>query len=344
MGQVEIPFESIDRSIIERIHIQEVGQLYQAFKETGIDLPLNEILVSLPVEARSPIIHTLTTHVTKEKPVFAYCIGRSHGVNERKCQVVAASVDLLWTLALIVDDVTDKDLKRTGRETAWMKFGREQTIRAAIVTLNTVRKKLSSELGPWTEKLALAYVNQGVISVEKQKAIKLDSPINQILANYEEKANFHCRFPVESLLSEVNSKDIQEKAILGLQLVNQAGQTLNDVKDLIPGDKYGRESYSDIRNQTVTLPIKILWESFDPKERKDFLRLFGKKTPTLEERQLISLLIEKSQVREKLRKRILDSYSRALSCIGQVVDKKYLLWFNLWVNYKMGQTDKILGF
>ena len=172
--------------IKDRIHNPVVSDLFQAYQEYRIGNQFLKILNTIPANRLEPIVHTLTTHVTKEKPVFVYSLGISNPENSPdRVALVASSIDLLWCLALMYDDVFDGDRLRAGKSTAWVKHGKKATIEAAQFGIDTIDSILSDNLGEESGRLMKDYILSGVESLERHRNLNLESPREEILQNYE---------------------------------------------------------------------------------------------------------------------------------------------------------------
>lgn len=334
---------TIDLKTRERLREPVIKDLYESYVSNRILLTLGEILNRIAPDYRLPILHTLTTHVTKEKPLFIYSIGRSFGVADCDSQLLAASVDLLWTLALIFDDIEDRDIKRAGIDTAWVVYGREKSYKAANFGLQAVLESLSDHFGCETAQLCKSYVDSGVESLRAHSSLTLDSSIiRNIVANYIKRADFHTTFPVEALFSISGGSGDKDRAINALRQVNLAGQILNDIKDFLPEYRWVRPGFSDIRNGLVTVPIKFLWDSMEEEERRIFLEIFGKGKMNDWEQDFIQKSLEKSRTFGLLKKIVADIYHSSWVNFQQVVSQEsFRNWFKMWVEYKLDQVNKL---
>lgn len=70
----------ISGEIESRIREPVVKLLYQRYVDYGLLETSTEILSSLPQQYSGPLLHTLRSHVTKEKPILTYAIGESQGM------------------------------------------------------------------------------------------------------------------------------------------------------------------------------------------------------------------------------------------------------------------------
>lgn len=174
----------LDEQTRSRLKQPTLEFLYQEYAANGILENLVEILQKIPKDYLDPILLTLTTHVTKEKPLLVYSMGKSFGVNEDKTRTVAAVVDLLWALSLMIDDIQDTDTRRAGRTTAWVEYGEEYTYQTAKLGLKAILDVLEDRFGKATAQLCHAYVCGSLNSVMQHRHLTLDSPLGVIVGNY----------------------------------------------------------------------------------------------------------------------------------------------------------------
>ncbi|GIV44972.1 MAG: hypothetical protein KatS3mg035_2095 [Bacteroidia bacterium] len=135
----ELSLKNLAALTQERLFTPIVKDLYAEFVRNGTNQALVEILNQIPTEQHLPILHTLTTHVTKEKPVFIYGIGIGNSIDINKARFVAASTDLLWCLSLMVDDIIDRDHFRADKKTAWRIYGEQTTYKSADIAFQTLQ-------------------------------------------------------------------------------------------------------------------------------------------------------------------------------------------------------------
>lgn len=183
----------------ERIFTPIVGELYNEFVRNGTSQALIEILSEIPAGYHPPVLYTLTTHVTKEKPIFVYGVGDCYLTNKDKVRFIAASTDLLWCLSLIIDDIVDEDTQRANRETSWYIYGKEESYKSAGAVFKNLQDLTESTLSQKTKGLLLECVEDGVKSLEDPVVRRLDSDIGSITDNINHRARFHCEYPIKAL-------------------------------------------------------------------------------------------------------------------------------------------------
>lgn len=329
------------RSKIRLVH-PVVTYLYHAFVSEGILATASRILETIPKPSQDPIIHTLTTHVTKEKPLFVYSLATSVGASKPDSTLLAASVDILWALALMYDDIEDNDFKRAGVDASWVVYGKEKTLQATRDGLQSTVSALGFSFGQQVAERCMHYVQQGLESIAEHRVLTLYHPLTEVIENYVKRAYFHTAFPVEALDIVLGLGFIKQPSLIALNEVNLAGQILNDTKDFTSERFFGRESYRDIKNGLVTVSIKLLWDELDSQQRSRFSTIFGKGTINASEKLVLDEIIGRPGILFQLRSIMQTRYQISLENFQKVVTKSRLsVWFERWVDYKLEQVEQV---
>lgn len=334
--------QEIDLTSRVRLHEPVVKFLYEDFVTSGVLDTEALILSRFPLSLHRPIIHTLSTHVTKEKSQFVYHLGESMPRPQKESISLAATTDLLWIFALIYDDLQDRDEQRAGSLTAWKKFGEQETMRSIETGYSTVLEYLQQIFGYQSSLLCKYYVEEGVSSIQEHRRISIESPIDELQKNYIKRAQFHTDFPAEVLVKDQSVKDTVIKAFQG---INLAGQVLNDIKDMMPSEVSGRNNYSDLRGRLVTIPMKYLWEFCNDLERQHILSLVEKNVVFGNSQiDLINNLIKKYSLFSFLTSYLKNSYTSNLAVLQEIIkNPTSFKIFQEWISYKLSQIDRLLN-
>ena len=220
--------------IRERIFTPVIEEFYNEFINNGTHQYLAEILSQIPAEYHPPVLHTLATHVTKEKPVFIYGIGIGNSVDVKRTRFVAASVDLLWCLSLMVDDIIDGDRLRANKKTAWSVYGKKETYKSAEIAFEVLQEITAETLSPSIRTLLVEAVEDSLKSLEVSAVRNMDASVDDILRNIDRRARFHCEYPIKALFAGRENEETTFLAMEALFCANRAGQILNDIKILFP--------------------------------------------------------------------------------------------------------------
>lgn len=325
-----------------RIQTPAIADIYQKFEEYGLEKVSWGIVGNIPQDERRPLLYTLATHVTKEKPIFIYAIGKH--LNPAKSHFVAASVDLLWALSLMMDDVVDNDVQRADKDTAWIVYGREHIESSLRVILNTLVQAQAKEISPRAATFLQECVDDGMKSLFAPQIHSLDSTEEDILRNVDQRARFHCEYPMRAIF-ECGSKRSEQQSRLGADALfacNRAGQILNDVKDLTPSNLYGRSLFRDIAGGTITIPLKMMISTIKGEDEKFLKAVFGK--GNLDPRTLSDLedLILTNLPRHRIHQKVSSVYERFIDIMRLVTDSDDFDICEQWVQYKLSQADKLL--
>jgi geranylgeranyl pyrophosphate synthase len=288
----------------------------------------------LDPELQAPIIHTLTAHVTKEKPVFFYVLGLESGLSDESKKGIAASVDLLWALSLIYDDIEDNDPHRAGMTSAWKEYGKVAALKSFVSGVGVVSKYLVELSGPDTVVLIQNYADRALKSVGEQKELKLGCSISEVIENYSRRICFHADLPVD-LLFPVRSEE-RHQAFEAIYNVNLAGQILNDLKDMSSDYGWLRAGYTDLRSGVVTYPIAYLWERVDTTQREVIKNLFGKKEISAEELESFAGLFSQKILYE-IKSEIEVIYQKSINAFEKVTLPDVAKLASKWVSSKLGQ-------
>lgn len=333
----------IDSKTKGRLFHPVVGELYEAYVRYNILDKLATIISRVPQNQIEPIVHTLTSHVTKEKPVFIYLLGAALSEGDAEMSsLVAASTDLLWCLSLIYDDIYDKDQKRAGRNAAWVEFGKELAYSSAHKGFEAVLGVLGDSLGKKAAETTHYYVYKGVDSLDDHQKIGLDSPLNQIIENYIERAHFHTTLPVSLMTLGETRSPSPVTALEAITKVNLAGQILNDVKDLSPNFGWIRQGLSDVRTGVVTLPLAMLWCELSDDEKRKFRSIFGSDDLDQEKHQYIISLIRKTNTIKRTYEIIEEYYQASANAFREVLSPEDLTYPMNWIEYKREQVNQLL--
>ncbi len=337
------PEVSVDNLTIlarKRIFTPIIGEFYNEFIRNGTNQTLVKILKRIPAEHHPPILHTLTTHVTKEKPVFIYGIGVS--VDTNRASFVAASTDLLGCLSLMVDDIIDEDNFRANIKTAWSIYGKQETYRSAEVAFRTLQDLTEEILSPVTRQLLIETVEDSLESLENPVIRNIDSDVDDISRNIDRRARFHCEYPIRALFDGRENEEIISLAIDALFCVNRAGQILNDVKDLIPSQIYGRDLFADVRSGTATIPLVMLRDASTAEERKILRELFNYANLTTKQTNWLQEFIATKLPRKEIYTLILEGYRQFLDKMNKIVTPECFALCQKWVDYKIRQANSLL--
>lgn len=332
---------SFKEEVKARIKIPTITHLYQKFTTDGLEQVSWEIINSVPEAGRRPLLYTLITHVTKEKPVFIYAIGKSS--DRAKAKFVAASTDLLWALSLMMDDVVDDDIQRAGKDTAWVVYGRKQVEDNIKVILKKLVFIQAQKISPRAAVFLQECVDDGIKSLFAPQIHSLDSKEEDILKNIDQRARFHCEYPMRAIFEE--SEGPEKQLRLGAEALfasNRAGQILNDVKDLVASNLYGRPLFSDIMRGTITVPLRMMVDTVKSADNKLLEGAFGKEKMDPKTLSDLENLFLANLPKMKIRQKVSSTYERFTDLMRLITGEDDFNICQEWAQYKLSQADRLL--
>lgn len=326
-----------------RIKVSVVASLYQKFEDIGLEQASWEITSNIPETERRPLLYTLTTHVTKEKPIFIYSIGKHSLHHLDRVKFLAAATDLLWSLSLMMDDIVDNDIQRADKDTAWTVYGRKQVEDSINHILERLIQAQAQRISPQSAIFLRECVDDGIKSLFAPQIHSLDSTEGDIFQNIDQRARFHCEYPIRAIFEGIEGSEQQLK--LGVEALfasNRAGQILNDAKDLIPSNLYGRSLFSDIVGGTITLPLRMMVETVKGADKKLLEGVFGKRE--LDPRTLSNLedLVLANLPRHRIYQKVSSIYEHFTDTMRLAIDSDDFGTCQQWVQYKLSQADQLL--
>jgi geranylgeranyl pyrophosphate synthase len=338
--QIEIS-KVISHQTEPRLTAPVVKGLYNLYLTSGCLNSLATLIGSMPTETREPLIHTLGSHVTKEKPMFVYAVNMASGTDKSSSTLLAASIDMLWALSLIVDDIEDNDTVRSGQESAWTKFGKSEALRTVQSGLVSIKMCLEDEFGDEGWRIMDSYILKALEAVSQHKHIDLEVQTSVLIQNYIDRNDFYCAAPVE-IVQLRRPTILAALEISALRKVTRAGQVLNDLKDLYSQYAHIRPNFSDIRNRLVTIPLKMMYDNFSQNQRLEFLSLWKADHDDPKITDQISILVRDSQVKgvvlDEIRKMYIESLDE-FSTVG--LEHEFSQVINEWVVYKLAQCSSL---
>lgn len=341
MGPEQIS-NTISNEVKSRIKEPVVELLYQKYSDYGLLSTTAEILSDMPDSDVGPILHTLQSHITKEKPIFVYAIGQSRKMDQSQLRYLAVTVDLLWAASLIVDDIVDEDNQRAGMESAWAKYGQEEAYQSAKVTYEHILSNLGKAVSPAAAQAAVRYVEIAMRSLKEHPQLRLDSPMSEFIQNYIDRQDFCCALPVEIIFEGDLDEEVLNLAKEGIREITMAGQILNDLKDMLPRYGWIRANFSDLRNKLVTIPIRILYDHLTEEDQQRLEELYLSPTLTESQHDFVTQLLRQTPALDEILSTIESIYELGMNKLSVAIpDKDQRYPIEQWVNYKLDQCRAV---
>ncbi|KKS94823.1 MAG: hypothetical protein UW68_C0017G0007 [Candidatus Collierbacteria bacterium GW2011_GWB1_44_6] len=322
-----------------RLHDDVVKKLFDAYCNYGILDSVSQILSEVPQRVLEPIIHTLGSHVTKEKPVFTYSVLQSVGQDKKTSVQVGAIVDLLWTLSLMYDDMFDQDLKRSGLPAAWVEFGSDFAYQSAQAGFEAVKKMVSRYFCDDASQVIDKLVVMGIGSLKAHRDLKPGASKSELLDNYRLRALFHTALPFVLIDQVPDDKNV---SFLAIENVNLAGQIMNDLKDVSPKYIWLREGFSDIRSGVMSIPLAILIERLNTEDKTRTLGLFGNgEMSEIDKRFVIDSFVTSGTLADSINM-TKEIYNASLDQFHSVLKPEFRIFIDEWILSKKQQLDNLV--
>ncbi len=298
------------------------------YKNAGIDMLSRELISSLDEQESKPIAYTHELWYSKTKTMLPSIISSEIGIDPKEITMLSTSIDVLWTLSVMVDDIYDQDTHRRSKPAAWTVFGAEQTYKSAQAGFEDVLQILAKHYGVKSAQLCKSSVERGLQSIKDHKFIELSCGFNQLVENYGNRDAFFARFPFEALSIQYpeSAKQLEDSAI-ALEKYYFAGQIGNDLDDMFK-EVNGNCRYSDVKSGLVTVPTRILWEKMTESDKESFLEIFDTKELTEIQNVILNQLKYKYSVFDRSFEKIVESYTESIKILQPILREPTLEIFN----------------
>lgn len=217
-----------------------------------------------------PIYHILDNfRLRRFRSAFPLLFAESYNKDKRLFLPVGAASELIFAIALVQDDIIDRDEKRGDIPASHAKFGQEVCIAASDYVYADVMKMLSEVQKHCRNEQVTHIVLNSFIDAHRRLyrsfiAEKLDAgnlrlPLEKILETYKDKTvqGTNALFCSALLATEDNQIANQIKEYCYDLAI--AGQIKNDIYDAT--SYLGNRGYSDLENGYITYVIRKLIDS-----------------------------------------------------------------------------------
>lgn len=337
-----VEINNLRSQLSERIYNPTVQTVFDEYDGYGCLGCYKQIIDRLPPEAAQAIVGVQATQVYKEKALWPIYFAEGVGLDRTEAVKVGATTDLLWGLSTIIDDISDQDQIRGDKPSLWVELGAEKAKDIAFLGLKAAVCYLHDEVNPRAASLVIYFARKGVISIALHKRMAIDVDTSLLLNNYSDRDDFHSAFPFYVLydpfiidLSELDNM------ILGVRLINQAGQIVNDTKDILPRLDGGVSRLSDFREGQTTIALKCLYSNLPDEQKLFFLENFGSGKVDYFVNRRIGAMVDEEDFRGQMRRRIEDTYARGFNLMSNYISKKGVEILEEWITYKIGALNNL---
>ncbi len=332
-----VEIEQLKLQLGERIYNPTVREVFEEYIKYGCLDHYKQIIDGMPYAVAQAVVKVQSTQVYKEKSLWPIFISEKLGLDTSKAAKIGAVIDLLWGVAIMIDDIFDGDKMRGDSPAAWVNIGAKKTQEFAYIAVESVFDYLSREVDSKSVKLLKEFMIRGINSVVLHRRMNIDTDYSIILNNYLNRDDFHSAFPLYALYDpKVISLQDLEGMSLGIRIFNQAGQLINDTRDVLPGAKDGTSRLSDFREGQVTVALKCLYSNLTDADKKFFSNAFGTKTIDYYTIRRIGAMAGSGNFRDQMRRRINDTYARGFSVLCMYMSEKGIKMLEEWIRYKTG--------
>jgi geranylgeranyl pyrophosphate synthase len=313
------------------------------YATSGVAEYVGEMLRPLPDRLQKPLIYTFANHVTKERPMSVVHIAEELGANREKALGIAACIDVLWNVGIVVDDIYDKDATNAGQlPSAWARFGKKTSFAAATAAVATTVAYAARRYGPGQALFMSRQLQQGVSSLTQSRAMPVDSSLERYYSNYDMRSGFYAIFPIGAVAKYAQASPRQVAGVQSALLrMNRGGQMINDLQDFDSSTTSSRAvAFSDIRNGVSSIPIRHLWLASSDKNRERLRELHGKGELSGTDAGFIRWLTAETGMGQAVVSLIKSEYSTAREEYIASVEpsSSTLAWVDAWLDYKREQA------
>jgi octaprenyl-diphosphate synthase len=267
----------------ERLHRVILRRQFRLYRELGIEEAFSNILKRVPKQYRRPITHTQLSIPYRQNSLFIYAIAPAN-YDHDKLVMLCAVMEMFWTLAVAYDDIIDRDRVRYGKAAAWTRYGTLTTRKSLRFGLRAVAQTVGKCFGERSSRSAIIYFNKAARSLAEHRRLSLQSTLKQCISDYAQRFEFIATYPAGIIYASGQKKNIASRALLSFHI---ASQIINDLKDFSQEYSQTRQSFGDVKNGVVTVPIKVFWDRSNTEDRKRLKKLFGKGTLNRNDMQFI---------------------------------------------------------
>jgi heptaprenyl diphosphate synthase len=244
----------------------------------------------------------------------------------------AAGIEMLHTASLIHDDIIDNSILRRGKKTIHNVYDRDIARYAGDYLFTYSFYLLNSYSNSMIHK-EMSETSQSLVVGEFDQ-LKTKSLFKQSEETYLEKISektsslFKLSCVLGGLLSDSHWKDIENMRKFGgyLGIAFQINDDLIDINIKKPKEQLDKPIGNDIRQGNVTLPI--IYALRDNEISQEIKYLLGKKNFCDKDAEKILVLINDSDITEKVRLRVffyLDEAKKVAECISGTSRRNGLL-------------------
>lgn len=308
-----------------------------SYLSEDIDAMNNVIIDSLSVE--EDLIRLVSNHLSsaggkRMRPILTILTAKMYGYNEKSAIKLAAAVEFIHMATLLHDDVVDGSKMRRFLPTANVVWGSKASILVGDFLFSQSFKLIVSTKSLDSLKV-LSSASTIIAEGEVSQLAQLEAKQNISEADYLKVINaktaelFGAACGVGAIVAGKTS-DVKKLKEFGLKLGN-IFQIADDALDYFSeSNKVGKNVGDDFYEGKITLPLIMLLEKVNPKEKLELDKMLSADTRTAKDFALVQKLMLEYNIKSVIAKYLEQLKSKAESALvsleGSVDNqsKKYL--------------------
>jgi len=323
-----------------------VYDLANEYADSGIAGHVVSVLHTLPATLQEPVQYTFRHHVTKERPLSVVHAADELSADHDKALGIAACIDVLWNVGIIIDDIYDKDDTNARLQpSAWAQFGKTRALAASTAAVAATVSYVARRYSPRDAYSLSHQLYSGVRSLIQSRSLSLDLSLDHYYANYDMRSGFYTRFPIAALRRYTGANPEQIAGVQNsLARMNRAGQMINDLQDFDEsGERSRAASFSDMRNGVSTIPIRHIWNTINDTTRQRFSEVHGNTIFGEKELAFMRKLVRDTGVGQAISGHIASEYAAARDEYIDVLapSTATVQWLDRWIQYKLAQARTV---
>tara|TARA_Y100000310_G_scaffold200887_1_gene200984 strand:+ start:3772 stop:4791 length:1020 start_codon:yes stop_codon:yes gene_type:complete len=267
------------------LNIKNVKELYNLFDKIYLEEVKPYIENNFPRNKfTEPVYYILDElKLRRFRAAFPLILANYFNISKEKILPIAATSELIFTIALVQDDFFDRDDFRLDIKTAPKKFGKEVSIASSDYSYTYIFKMLK-QLVNKVSKETLAKINNSYIEAHERLYASflmelltnrdITFSLKKVIELHKAKTiqgtnAFFCTALICEESNNIKLSEELKKYCLNLAV---AGQIKNDVYDLY---RYAKiRGYSDLLNGYMNYPLAKLLELSNKEEKERIKKLF----------------------------------------------------------------------
>ena len=254
----------------------ELGQFMAAQAGGGINNLHDAMAFALGTDIEDPLMRG-----KRIRPVLCLLSAEALGAAREPAMPFALAIELMHTFALVHDDIQDGDVMRRGRESVWVRYGRDHAINIGdyllVQTMTALTRWGDPNLSTAARLRLLDLITSALDHTHIGQALEMNYrqirglSVEEYLRIVCEKTGYYLAAPIQGG-AIVAGADEQTLSIIAqmAQLLGPLFQIIDDIIDLTDGK--GREAIgSDIREGKRSYLVAYVTENGPPGQRE---RLF----------------------------------------------------------------------